>query len=127
MTKVILVFLTIVMGLVFTVTPRGPKVQWFPLSDQEYYIESYFYHLWQHAIIIVLSKILKDQEQEYRLFFKAFFWFNILDTADYVLTCNYPWMPPIGWFEVSFNTIGPICLTLIGIYEIRRNSGSDSF
>lgn len=126
MARVIVCFITVVMGLVFTITPRGPQVQWFPLSDQVYYVESYFYHLWQAASFVVFANIINVESARYKVFFQAFFWFWVIDLIDYLLTCNNPWMPGIGPVEVSWNTIGVILLGIFGIIAIWRQYKYDT-
>lgn len=105
MNRAILVYITFVLGLVFLATPRGETFQPYLFSDRISHKEDYWYYLWEHACKIVLFKVIWDDSKEYQNFFKAMFWFQIIDTADYLLTYNEVWFHVIA-LPISANTVG---------------------
>lgn len=116
MKNALLVFLSLFISLIFLITPQGQYIDPFPFYDFRLYTEYYFYYLWEHVVILVLLHIISSEAREYRLFFTAVFWFQVLDLIDYCLTYNTAW-GHIGRVPVTSNTLGAIILAGILIYE----------
>ncbi len=119
MNRAILVYLTFFISVAFLVTPRGPT--WNPIWFSDYFasqypnfdlhaihVEDYFYYLWEHLIMIVLTHIIHVDSVKYRLFFRYMFWFQVADAIDFIATYNSVWLK-IGVVPVSMNTLGCAC------------------
>lgn len=116
------------MGVVFTVTPRGPKFSPF-LFYQEWqngkvvstsmliHVEDYCYYFWEHVCAIGLFKIIyTDTSAKWRLFVGSAFAWQILDVMDYLLTYNTEWAY-VGGVQVSSNAVAAVGLVLVLIFN----------
>lgn len=117
MSKALLIFFTLIIGVVFIFTPKGIACSLFPFSDRVLHVESYAYYLWEHAIKIVFAHVVNVSATSYRLFFSAVFWYQVADAVDYLLTYNDVWFK-IEWFPVSMNVVGCAVCGSILIFEI---------
>lgn len=93
------------MSVVFLATSRGDIVTPFPFSSKTLHMENYVYFLWEHAVRIVLFHVIHVESRSYQTFFKFMFWWQVIDTIDYLLTYNDIWFN-IYYIPASANTVG---------------------
>lgn len=103
--KLILLSVTILLGLVFMALPDNttPK-DFFLFYDINLTFQTYVYFLFEHFIIIILSYIIAVESRQYKNEVRIFFWLQVLDLVDYVLTYNTPWFHVFN-FPISMNVI----------------------
>jgi hypothetical protein len=104
MLKLILLFVALLMGMVFTMLPAGSSVIGFPFNESEIRLIDYLYFLMEHVVIIIFSFIIYSEAQTYRQPLKIFMVLMILDMIDFTMTFNNPWFYLEG-FAVSMNTV----------------------
>lgn len=86
MTRLVILFLTIVLSVLFTRFEwTGANVDLFLLSDDEVMISNYIYYLSGHVVFCLMAYLVWDMTTEYKSEFVLFFWLSIGDTIDYLL------------------------------------------
>ena len=88
----------------------------FPFSDQKLTVETWFYFLFEHLIVVILALAILVDAQEYRFALKTFVVIEIIDTVDYILTYGTP------WGVIKWNVIKVVLFTLTIAYERFRTS-----
>lgn len=105
MSKLILLYLTFVVGLVFLILPEQISTKdYFPLYDIQMYLSTYVYFILEKSILILLAAIIYTEATEYKNELRVFIFLLIFDLIDYFLTYNTIWFH-IGEFPVSMNTM----------------------
>lgn len=122
MSKLVLLYLTFVVGLIFLILPNGTQPKdFFPFYDIDLYLSTYVYFILEKSILILLAGMIYNESIEYRDELRIFVWLLIFDLADYFLTYNTTWFH-IGEFPISMNIVKCIifggCILYIWIWEI---------
>ncbi len=123
MLKLILLFITLLLGLIFSILPNSyadPKVG-FLFSDEKIYYSTWVYFAFEHFIFIILSYIIYAESLKYRLALFTFLVISVADFIDYVLTYNEIWYK-IGPIPVSMNTLSVVifALAILKSYQDER-------
>lgn len=119
--KVGLLGLTVLFGAVFLVVPANnnpPVYPLFPLASSEdtISIQAYVYFIFEHFQLMALCYIIAAEATVYRLSCQTFFWLQVADFADYLLSYNAIWFK-LGLLPVSMNLIGVAVFGSVVLYE----------
>ncbi len=105
MSKLILLYLTFVLGLYYLVIPNTVEPRdYFLFSDMQLYLSTHIYFIIEKFILIVLAYILANEATEYKQALWVFFWLLVVDLVDYTLAYGSVWFS-IGQFPVSMNMV----------------------
>lgn len=105
MNKLVLLYLTFVLGLVFLILPEPVSTRdYFPFYDIQMYLSTYVYFILEKSILVLLAAIIYKESVEYRPELNMFVWLLIFDLVDYFLTYNTTWFH-IGAFPISMNIV----------------------
>lgn len=122
MSKLILLYLTFVTGLVFLFVPmKQEMIDFFPLSDFKIYPVNYVYYICEKLVVIILAYIIAEEATIYRKELFIFLALCIADMADYLLSYSSIWMR-IGDFPVSMNTLKCTIFGLVILNAWIKNS-----
>lgn len=92
-------------------------VDLFLFSDVAMPFKTWLYFTLEHVVLIMLSYVIAFEAKNYVIACKAFFYLQIFDLVDYLLTYNTKWFG-----VVSFNTIGMIVFAIFIVFEYVRVS-----
>lgn len=116
MSKLLLLYLTFVVGLVFLILPKDlHPIDFFLFSDMELYTQTHIYFILEKSIPIVLAYIIYSEATAYRGALKIFLWLVIADLADYLLSYSSVWFH-IGDFPISMNIVKCLVFGLTILY-----------
>lgn len=104
MSKLILLYLTFVVSLLFMLVPNNDVTMGYPFSEMVVSLEYYIYSIFEKLVMIVLAYVVASEATEYRGELKIFLWLLIADLADLLLSYNSIWFH-VGAFPVSMNVI----------------------
>lgn len=114
--KLIFLFSCLLIGLLFEAVPYdAAPIDLFLFAEMAMPFKTWLYFLCEHFVLIMLAYIIAFEAKKYALSCKAFFWIQILDCIDYLLTYNTKWLSVI-----SFNTASMIVLASFIVYEYVR-------
>lgn len=115
MKSLILILITLLFSVLFLFyNPHGEMG--FLFSDMVLTPELWFYYLFEHLTVLILSIVMLSMATEYRYAFKVFVGIQVIDTVDYCLTYGEPW----GFLPVSWNVIKVLLFSSIVGYELRK-------
>ena len=104
MSKLLLLFLTLVFGLIFVIIPNtGVIDDFFLFSDMRLSLEAHIYFICEKFVLIVLAFIIFNEATEYRTALFVFFLLMVADLIDYAVSYNSVWFY-VSRFPVSMNT-----------------------
>lgn len=118
MSKLLLLYLTLIVGLFFLVAPEPIRAyDYFPFSDIKLYPSTYIYFICERLVLVVLSGVIANEATEYRRELWIFFYLMCADVVDYLLTYNGVWFH-IHDFPVSMNVLKCVIfgLTIINLW-----------
>lgn len=105
MSKLLLLFLTVIFGLVFVLLPNtGIREDFFLFADMKLSLETHLYFICEHFVLIILSYIIYNEATEYKNALFIFFLLMVGDMVDYCLTYNGVWFR-INEFPISMNIV----------------------
>lgn len=104
MSKLILLYLTFIVAVLFVLVPSNNIVVKFPLSDMTVSLEYYIYSIFERSILIVLCYIIASEATEYRSAIWIFFCLVVVDLVDFLLCYNSVWFY-LGIVPVSMNIV----------------------
>lgn len=116
MSKLLLLYSTILVSLVFLLVPDNDVTMGFPLSKMEVSIEYYIYSMFEKFVLIILAYIIANESTEYKQAIWVFFWLMVADAVDYGLSYSAVWFT-IGNFPVSMNILKAVIFGAIIIRE----------
>lgn len=117
MSKLILLFLILVVRTVFTfVKPTGITMS-FPFDDMVVSLEFYIYCLGEKLAFIILANMVAEESVKYRNVLWVFFWLMVADLVDFVLIYNNEWVL-IGKFALTLNNIAAIIFAFVILKEL---------
>lgn len=88
----------------------------FPLSDYVLPFKTWLYFVCEHLIFIMLAYVIAYEATQYKTQCKVFFWIQVADLADYLLTYNTNW---IGF--INFNIVAVLIFATSIFYEYGRD------
>lgn len=116
MLRAVLIYLSFLLSILFLLYPFGKQIDLFLFSDNTMQFKSYIYYGSEHFLLILLAHIIHVEAKEFRLFCRCFFWYQVLDLTDWILTNNNVWFKIDGW-PVSMNVVSAFVMGLILLYE----------
>lgn len=127
MTKLILLFVTLLTGITFLMFPNSPTAEsYFPFSDMQLYLKTHVYYIFEKLIMIVLAYIIASESKEYKQAVWVFFGLMVCDLIDYLLTYSSIWFN-LGPIPVSMNTTKVFIFGLTIFYEWLTSIGTRYF
>lgn len=127
MTKLILLYTTILTGIVFLMLPDTVKpVNYFPFYGVEMYLKTYIYFIFEKLIVIVLAYIIAAEEHQFKQETKIFFWLMVADLIDYLLTYSWVWFR-VGTFPVSMNIVKTLVFGFVILRAWIKSTGTQYF
>lgn len=135
MSKLLLLLLALVFGIVFEVAPKWDGVTYmtpdpflfyaFP-KEQGIAYQTWVYMICEYLITMIFIGIIAQEAKEYRFAIWVFFWLVVIDLGDYLLTYNSIWFK-IGWLPVSMNILKVVIFGLVILKEWINSIGRQSF
>lgn len=117
MSKLILLWLTMAVGMIFLALPYSTDVfDFFPASDQLLTTQTYVWFLCQRLVMIVLAFIIYNESDLYRLALLTYLLIQVLKFLDYLICYNEVWVR-IWNVPFSSNTLGILVFGLAIAYE----------
>src|SRR5688572_11926979 len=104
MSKLFLLYSTILVSLVFLLVPDNDIIIGFPFSRMEVSVEYYIYSVFEKCVLIILAYIIANESTEYQNSIWVFFWLMVADLIDYQLSYSAVWFS-IGSFPISMNVV----------------------
>jgi len=121
MSKLLLLYLTLLVGLFFLIAPEPVHTyDYFPFSDMRLYPATYIYFICERLVLIVLSGIIANEATEYKPELKVFFFLMCADLVDFLLCYNNIWFH-VGSFPMSMNVAKSIIFGLTILNAWIRN------
>lgn len=111
MSKLLLLYLTLILGLAFVVLPEwdgsfmnpDPFILFdFKIGGISY--QTYIYMICEYFVSLILVGVIANEASEYRGALWVFFWLIVADLVDFLLTYNSVWFH-YGSFPVSMNMV----------------------
>lgn len=104
MSKLILLYLTLLVSILFILLPNtGITQKWFLFSEVKLTFKTHLYFICEHFVLIVMAHIIKSEYSDNKFELSIFFYLMIIDLVDYLLNYNEIWFR-VGEVPVSFNT-----------------------
>lgn len=127
MSKLLLLFITLILGLVYLITPNSDKdFDFFFFSDVRLYLDTYLYFVFEKLTTIILIWIIAAESRDFRKPLQIFFWLAVADFVDFLLTYNSIWFT--AWrFPISMNIVKVVIFGLVIINEWNKSTGSRYF
>lgn len=124
MTRVLLLVVIMLFGAVFLVIPENddaPVYALFPLkSGAEITVQSYVYFIFEHFQLMALCYIIAAEAKTYRRSCKTFFWIQVADFVDYLLTYNKVWFHA-GLLPISMNVVSLFVFASVVVVEWKQD------
>ena len=116
--KLIFLFVCVLMGVVFNAVPYDNEVKdYFLFADTQLTFKTWLYFVCEHLVLIMLSYVITAESRSYKLQCRVFFWLQVGNLADYLLTYNTNW---IGF--INFNIVSMLVFATSIVYEYVRDS-----
>lgn len=84
----------------------------FLFSDMIVSTETWFYFLFEHLIVVLLSIVILDLEHEFKMSAGVFVWIQVIDTVDYCLTYGESWSDYMPSFNIMKVTVFGIVMLI---------------
>lgn len=104
MSKLLLLYSTILVSLVFLLVPDNDVTVGFLFSDMVVSVEYYIYSMFEKFVLIILAYIIANESIEHRKAIWIFFWLMVADAIDYGLYYSEIWFS-IDSFPISMNIL----------------------
>lgn len=125
MIRILLLWLSLIMTVVYMAWPHSGKV-YFPFSDIVLSKRQFAHDFFDHLAIVPVALVLALLEHKYRFPALLFFFICLADVADYTLSYGDPWTgSPITFNSLKVLTFGAIVVYHAGIYIKKRYAGRD--
>lgn len=117
MSKLLLLYATLLVGLIFLIIPDWHTPHdFFLFSSMKLTGAMHIYFIGEKAILIVLAYIIAFEAKEYQKAVWVFFWLLVADLVDYLLSYNSVWLS-IGNFPISMNIVKAFVFGFVIINE----------
>lgn len=100
MTKLLLLFTTLALGVTFLFIPVTEPREFFPFSDVKLTMDTWFYFLFEKVIVLILAVVILNESVEHRAALWVFFFIQAVDLLDYLLFYGEPWTPKIPSWNI---------------------------
>lgn len=108
----------LLLGVVYQSIPYdGALLEMFPFSEDVIPFKTWFYFVCEHLVLIALSYVIAWEAKKYVFSCKVFFFIQVADLIDYLLTYNTTWFNII-----SFNVVSVLLFATSIVYEYGRDS-----
>lgn len=121
MSKLILLYLTFVVSLLFLLVPNNDITVGYLFSDMRVSLEYYIYSIFEKFVMIILAYVIWKESDNYLPELAMFFWLMVIDLVDLILSYNSVWFR-IGEFPISMNIVKCIIFGLTILNAWIRNS-----
>lgn len=111
MSKLLLLFLILIVRVVFTTVKPSGITFGFPFDEHIVSLEYYVFSIGEKVAFIILSFIVAKESTYYRDSLWVFFSLMCADLVDFFFTFNNDWYW-IGEFPVTLNTMGALVFAL---------------
>lgn len=91
MTKLLLLFTTLALGILFLFIPVTEPRGFFPFSEVKLSMDTWFYFLFEKLIVLILAVVILNESTEYRPALWIFVFIQVIEVADYMLFYGEPW------------------------------------
>ena len=116
----LLLLSTLVLSTVFLLTKNGDYKNFYPYfpfnRDIVLTRDTYFYFLFEHLILVLMSLFMYFESTRYHVAMKVFVMIQVVDTLDYVLTYSNTWY--IGGFPLSWDILKVTIFALAIVNEL---------
>lgn len=107
--KYVLLYITLILGLMYVMIPRTEPVDFFLFSDMKLSLATHVYFIGEKLVLIILAYILYCEDKSE--FIKAFLVLMVADLVDYLLTYNSIWFTFV--IPISMNVCKVIIFSLL--------------
>lgn len=122
MSKLFLLYATILIGLVFMIIPNWyTPIDFFLLSDTKISGASFVYFIGERSVLIILAYILAIEAKEFQNAMWVFYWLMVADLADFILTYNGIWFS-FGHFPISMNILKATIFGFVIVNELWKKT-----
>ena len=105
MGKLLLLYSTLLFGLIFLIIPDWyTPYDFFLFSDMKISGANFIYLVGERSVLIILAYIIVSESKEYDDALWVFFYLMVADLIDFILSYNSLWFS-IGNFPVSMNIV----------------------
>jgi len=112
MTKLLLLFFTFVLGLLFLLLPTTGPMDFFLFSNAKLTFQTHVYFICEKLVLIIMAWVIAAEEQQYRKTLQVFFWLLVVDLLDYLLTYGSIWFY-LWSFPISMNVAKVVIFGLV--------------
>lgn len=117
MSKLLLLYSTLLVGLIFLIIPEWYTPQdFFLFSNMKISGANFIYLIGERAVLVIMAYIIVSESKEYEDALWVFFYLMVADLFDFILCYNSVWFS-IGSFPVSMNILKSFIFGGVIIYE----------
>jgi hypothetical protein len=115
--KLIFLFTCLLIGVLFNAIPYDSfTTDYFLFADTKLTFKTWLYFSLEHLVLIMLSYVIAVEAKEYKFQCKVFFWLQMGNLIDYLLTYNTEW---IGF--INYNIVAVLIFATSIFYEYGRD------
>jgi len=116
--KLIFLFTCLLIGVLFNAIPYDSfTTDYFLFADTKLTFKTWLYFSLEHLVLIMLSYVIAYEATQYKTQCKVFFWLQVGNLIDYLLTYNTEW---IGF--INYNIVAVLIFATSIFYEYGRDS-----
>lgn len=119
MSRLFLLYSTLLLSCAFLAVPESQPYDFFPFSDSKVTAEWYVFYLCEHLILIVFAFFIFMESDQYKFALGLFLLIQVMDTADFMLTYSDPWFY-LNDTPITFNIVKVLIFTCVLAYESIR-------
>lgn len=117
MSKLILLFLTIILMMLFLALPYSAELKdYFPLADMKLALQTHVYFICERIVLIIFAWIIYNESTRFKGALLVFFLLKIAVLIDYLLCYNIVW-ERIWGVPVSMSTFSILIFGLAICYQ----------
>lgn len=120
MSRLYLLFSTLVISVVHLMVPDTDPIDFFPYSEMKTTLEWYVFYFCEHVILIVFALFIYMESDRYKTALCVFLLIQIADLIDFCLTYGFVWFR-IGDYPIGFNLIKVVIFMGAIGYELNRH------
>lgn len=120
--KLLFLYIVLLIWVGYEMVPYDSiPLDMFPFSSTQLPFKTWLYFFLEHTGIIMLCYILAMEATTYRYATKVFFYLQVADLIDYVMTYNTQWFTFFG-IPITFNILSAICFSFVILKEYDRTN-----
>ena len=112
MTKLLLLFTTLALGIAFLFIPVTEPRAFFPFSEVRISMDTWFYFLFEKIIVLILAVVILNDTPVYRMALWIFVCIQVVEVFDYLLFYGEPWSPYIPSWNILKVVIFGLCIAV---------------